>query len=412
MIKSWFSGLTLIVQILLVVAAVLIFAWFDPFDIFMNTKLSIRDTPSRVKEIKEIGELITAEYCGEVISSFYNVQQQEAAIKKNRLQLEVENLDSTFAVRLKAVWKIDGEKEQLQQFNNLCDKLDDEQRFFDIYFKELKKEVKLGFFQGRKAFLEKLYDYDFTDEAEANKRIAAIMNDKEVKKIGKKEENINPKKQLILLARGKVQAGFKFEKLNEKNVRVDTLHNRIVLVGFSPEILSCTINPWFIPELGIKGFEIIDMTGKADEVKIFNSVKRSCEDSLKMKAIQSGILEKAVKNAETNLQNFFSIIMNNKDIKVSIVPNELAFYSTTLLSNNFITLREIAVMDTVLNKYWNNTYTDEVANVLTNLSTKKLVCSKDTINLSKPETCDSLFYKYFSNKPMLAYWQKNRSHQQ
>ncbi|HEY4785590.1 MAG TPA: hypothetical protein VIH57_06055, partial [Bacteroidales bacterium] len=161
MIKSWFSGLTLIVQILLVVAAVLIFAWFDPFDIFMNTKLSIRDTPSRVKEIKEIGELITAEYCGEVISSFYNVQQQEAAIKKNRLQLEVENLDSTFAVRLKAVWKIDGEKEQLQQFNNLCDKLDDEQRFFDIYFKELKKEVKLGFFQGRKAFLEKLYDYDF-----------------------------------------------------------------------------------------------------------------------------------------------------------------------------------------------------------------------------------------------------------
>jgi len=409
--KAWFSGLTLLMQVLLIVAGVLVFAWFDPFDIFTNTKLTIRDTPSQVRQIKEIGELITAEYYGEVISSFYDIEQKQAKEKKNKLQLEVEAIDSVFTAGLNTIWKLGSEKEQLRQFNTFCDKLDEEQRFFSPYLDVLKDKLGIGFFNGKKAFLEKLSTYNISDEKLVASRIKDVMNNKEVKRAKAKiDDKVDKKKQLILLARVKVQAGFKFDKLDSRNVRVDTLHNRIIIIGFTPKILSCTINPWFIPELGIKGFEIIDMAGKGDEVKIFNKVKASCKDSLQMKAIQSNILEKATKNAEQNLQNLFAILLNNKDVKVTITPNELEFYSNTLLESPIITLKEIAVLDTVLDKHYKaNDDTTQITKIFNKLASKKVVIDSLTINLSNLKTCDSLLGKYFSNKQMLAQWQKKRS---
>jgi hypothetical protein len=130
------------------------------------------------------------------------------------------------------------------------------------------------------------------------------------------------KSQLILLGRGKVQAGFKFNNLNERNVKVDTLHNRIVIVGIEPQLLSCDINPWFVPELGIKGFEIIDVNGKADDVAILQQVKRNCLDSLRCRALNSHILSLALTNAEQNLKQFFALLLNNPAIDVRIVCSQ------------------------------------------------------------------------------------------
>lgn len=127
--------------------------------------------------------------------------------------------------------------------------------------------------------------------------------------------------QLILIGRGKVQAGFKFDSLTTRNVRVDTLRNRIILVGLKPQILSCDINPWFIPELGLKGFEIIEFNRHADNIKILREVKRNCLDSLRNKAIRSDILIKAKENAEQNLKNLFALLLNNKDIEVKIMAD-------------------------------------------------------------------------------------------
>lgn len=58
------SGTSFIIQVILVVAGVLVFAYFDPFDIFVSNKLSLIDTPAHVKKIREIGELTTAEFYG------------------------------------------------------------------------------------------------------------------------------------------------------------------------------------------------------------------------------------------------------------------------------------------------------------------------------------------------------------
>ena len=407
--KTLFSGLTLLMQIVLVVAGVLVFAWFDPFNIFTNSKLSIRDTPSHVRQIKEIGELITAEYYGEVISSYYDKEIQEAKLDKNRIKLEVEALDESFCQELKSILNIDNEKDQLRQFNVLCEKLENQQRFFVDYINVLKKIFDIEGFNQRKKILENLHDYDYTTDKKA--RIAGILKEDKVKETEKRiTDQIDKRKQLILLARGKVQAGFKFSKLDGRNVKVDTLHNRIIVVGFNPEILSCSINPWFIPELGIKGFEIIDMAGRADEVKIFSNVKASCRDSLQMKAIQSGILEKATRNAEKNLQTFFSIILNNKDISVKIVANELDYYDIAILSEKFITLNEFKLLDTLLGrKFTENEDVSKVFKILNNLKTKNLVVNTDTIQLHLKSNFDSIARKYSVNQEMLTLWKQSKS---
>ena len=67
------KGASLVLQIIVVIAAVLVFSWFDPFDFLAPTKRTLKNTPIQIQSIREIGELITAEYYGEVISSLKEV---------------------------------------------------------------------------------------------------------------------------------------------------------------------------------------------------------------------------------------------------------------------------------------------------------------------------------------------------
>src|SRR3954469_14692057 len=56
------------------------------------------------------------------------------------------------------------------------------------------------------------------------------------------------KKQIVLLGRGTVKAGYKFDNFSENNFKYSSASNTIYFIGLQPEILSCHINPWFIPE--------------------------------------------------------------------------------------------------------------------------------------------------------------------
>ena len=76
--SSIIKAIPFLLQVLLVVAAVAIFAFFDPFGIFIQTRQKLKDTPVDVRSIREIGELITAEYYGEVIGSYaHEVEQRQ-----------------------------------------------------------------------------------------------------------------------------------------------------------------------------------------------------------------------------------------------------------------------------------------------------------------------------------------------
>ena len=80
----------LVVQIAIVVAAVLLFSFFDPFNLLKSKKLNLEHTPINVKSIQEIGQLITAEYYGEVLNSLQ--QSRINQVIDENIDYEVEYL--------------------------------------------------------------------------------------------------------------------------------------------------------------------------------------------------------------------------------------------------------------------------------------------------------------------------------
>ncbi len=92
---------TLILQILLVVAGVLIFAYFDPFGLLTPKKQTLEDTPITVVSIREIGQLVTAEYYGEVLSSLQDTLIAEVTSSNKTLVDGVTDLNVRYIEALK-----------------------------------------------------------------------------------------------------------------------------------------------------------------------------------------------------------------------------------------------------------------------------------------------------------------------
>jgi hypothetical protein len=83
------KAIPFLLQVILVIVAVALFAFWDPFGIFVPTKLKLKDTPVDVRSIREIGQLITAEYYGEVIGSYAHEveERQDTAMALYRQQM-------------------------------------------------------------------------------------------------------------------------------------------------------------------------------------------------------------------------------------------------------------------------------------------------------------------------------------
>ncbi|MCU4177097.1 hypothetical protein [Carboxylicivirga sp. N1Y90] len=96
MISLFSKGFSFLLQVILVVAVVLLFSWFDPFDLLAPTKTKLKNTPIQVESIKEIGKLITAEYYGEVIASLGEVVDQENKKDTELFSLGIKDVHAEF----------------------------------------------------------------------------------------------------------------------------------------------------------------------------------------------------------------------------------------------------------------------------------------------------------------------------
>jgi hypothetical protein len=154
-----------------------------------------------------------------------------------------------------------------------------------------------------------------------------------------------------MLGRGWVKAGFDFGTFSERNFRYDQDRNSIYFIGFKPQILSATINPWFVPEKGIEGFEflIVERRVKRD-YKVVQQVKQRCLDELVRKAHEREILLKSVENARESLKEFFSLLIGEEVQNVVFYDNELDFTYSEIIKNDTITGEELLLIDHVLNK--------------------------------------------------------------
>src|SRR5205085_9231397 len=125
----------------------------------------------------------------------------------------------------------------------------------------------------------------------------------------------------------------------------------VYLIGMHAEILSCDINPWFIPEKQVKGFELILYTGKANDPKYMSQVKKQCVDKLREAANKAGILDKAEENAHDNLRSFFSLLLGDQFNDVIFMESKPEAYLNEISLDHKITESELPAIDSLLSEF-------------------------------------------------------------
>ncbi len=392
---------SLILQIIVVVAAVLVFSWFDPFNILAPTKLKLKNTPIQVQSIKEIGQLITAEYYGEVISSLKEVVSENKYNEMQEFNYIVDDIHNEFKM---TITEFVEEKELsnnediiYQEFKRFNPELTSDPLFnsylYYIFEKikdrnykrnELNRELPIS---RQKTLIKRLYLnrykwFDQLNEIETDefKRVKTEV----VRRTANKEYRNS---RLVLIGRGWVKAGFDFGTFTDRNFRYDEVRKRVHFIGLQPQVISATINPWFIPEEGVEGFEfLIAERGARLKPEYTKLVKQRCLDKLQQQAMEKQILERSQKNAEMYLKSFFSLLMDEEINGVHFHTDYLDYTLDVILADSEIRNEELYTIDSTLVYYFQTSKDrnkrDKLAAFIDTLSRKRTSIYGETFQLN------------------------------
>ncbi|MEZ5103246.1 MAG: DUF4230 domain-containing protein [Draconibacterium sp.] len=393
---------SLILQIIVVVAAVLVFSWFDPLNILAPTKLKLKDTPIQVESIKEIGQLITAEYYGEVISSLKEVVGEQQFTEMQEFNYIVDDFHSEFKTTIADF--VEEEKE----INNNKDKIYEEFVKFSpeltsdplynsyLYYinekiknrnykrNELNKELSLN---EKKTLIKKLYLNRGNWRDKLNETETDEFKNTKTEVIQRKAKKEYRNSRLVLIGRGWVKAGFDFGTFNERNFKYDENRKQVHFIGLKPQIISATINPWFIPEEGVEGFEfLIAERGARLKPEYTKMVKQRCLDKLQQQAMEKQILKRSQDNAETFLKSFFSLLMDDEIKGVHFHNDYLDYTLDVILADSVIRNEELLTIDSSLVYYYKTSKDknrrEKIAEIIDSLSTKKISIYGESVHFN------------------------------
>ena len=317
------KGITFLIQAALVVAGVLAFSFFDPFNIFNTKKLRMTDTSLILESTQSIGELITAEFYGEVLvgsKESYEVNYENLV---DSLRESVEKVHTDFKAATEDI-----KPGLVPNWKRIYDRFEDDNSVlfrkanFQEYWEILRTRTEQD--EQHKVLKKIRKDQDWwskSPESIAKEYVEMRYSVDETKKKRNRQ-------RLVMLGRGWVRAGIDFTNFTENAFSYDRDKGIIKLYGNQPKILSASINPWLSPEEGIPGWEIVEVNGKARRKggpELVKEVKTTGLSKLKRRAEAAGILDKAVKNAEVNLSGFFSLVLD-EEITVRIYANTLEAY--------------------------------------------------------------------------------------
>jgi hypothetical protein len=299
-------------------------------NIFKKKKLLIDDTPVIVKEIRELGQLSTSEFYGEVYADINEVYDDV-----------INQYKDSIAINPNAFYK---NYSGLKDYKAKADA-------YELNERQVKL-IKSRYDSVLKIFALKLEDYKAND-SKLSKQIAELSDDRKEKRAlsnqldalkqdldksrtafmqeqalyveannnikSKRDEFSQFKKDrnLVYIGRGWVKAGLDLKQLSEENIIIehgDSVEIQILLDD--PSILDADINPWFIytDDKKIKGFEVfMARTGSIFSEKNFTDyevtqLKLKCKEKLKEAALEKGLLKNAKSSAIQTLENFFHII--------------------------------------------------------------------------------------------------------
>lgn len=356
-----------ILQIILVIGIVMIFAWFDPFNWLSPTKTKLENTPIQIESIKKIGQFITAEYYGETIASLDEVANQENNMALSDISTEITNLHQEFSRAI-----LDLQKSDIKNHNQNALLLFNKSNFdlinetlYEPYLYYIFERIKNRNYKtndlnktlnpDQKATLfRRLYgnNYNwyqlFTQITTQN--LIHVFKRETVKQSIKKYQ----KSRLVLVGRGWVKAGFNFENFTARNFIYKRQNKSIYFIGLQPKILSKTINPWFIPEQGVAGFEfVIAEKGGLHHPDYTRKVKKRCLEKLETQALNKQILVQAQQNAEKNLKIFFELLLDTELKAVHFHANYLSYTLSEIL-NDTLKNSDLITIDSSLLYYYKN----------------------------------------------------------
>ncbi|EPR69084.1 hypothetical protein ADICYQ_1856 [Cyclobacterium qasimii M12-11B] len=339
-------------------------------------KAILKPTANMVSEIREIGQMITAEYYGEVLTSIDEVQidfQKEPEIAQlaeatyDIIAEEIINLRNFHLLTVEQRLEIGDPEKQLKRRdrnkilvdkvgnNNVLEKLnylgDWEQTSRLIFFEEimtfiyLKQNGKSDEITDplRENRLRKTLKEWYGSEGDNTWDPATFTTDYFASKLSDRPRS-EAKKRLAMIGRGTVKAGFDFEELQSHMYYLNEEVGELHIFGLAPKILNADINPWFIPEKGIPGFDLLSYNGKVD-FKDSKKVKIYAVQKLKTNARKAGIIEQAELNGGQTIGRLINLLTDVEVKKVFFHHDELIDLTKEIQEDRFISYEEATLFE-------------------------------------------------------------------
>lgn len=330
-------------------------------------QVKIDDTVISLKEFRSIGELITAEYYGEVVSGlslFYsdsisaNMDEMFNLIKKDIISAtkavnsQYTKKDSSSSNDIKTSLEKNKKSKSLSATDSIRKNRRLERKNQRVFLKNLRnnglvdhkeifKELKKATGLNKRNLIATIKVSEF-NEIESLADFKKYKNKMVNKRKGKKE--------LVYMGRGSVKAGYDLTKIKNENIFFSTDKDTIYIVDIDPELLNVDINPWFYfpndmpdtlsfenskelrDDLSLFGFQVL-MGNKLKNIKLseINRIKTECKNLLRQEALDRDIYEKARVNAEEALEGFFGLmsLSASQEVKKVIISHSKYFYDKT-----------------------------------------------------------------------------------
>lgn len=387
-----------LLDVLIVLGIVLIIFVWNPWNIF-GGGLKLHQTANNVTSVQKIGQLVTAEYYGETISTidqsrlrliysddvnaradllFVQIKQELLANHAQQVLNDIQEEEKTpkifrwlrFSRKSKRHFKKAIKESDLMASSSTDASIVNDslyQPVMEYYWRHQKqsrrkmtskpidaKDLSDALWlltQEITSNLERLDEQAF--ETWLNQGLPgqgdAVFTDFYYAKKDAGLTNREQKKKLSMIGRGWVKAGFNFETLDERHFILDKERGAVHLFGVKAEILDADINPWFIPEKQIPGFQLLEYNNKVDfeDAKL---VKRYCVEKLRKKALDAGILEQAELLGKESVKSFISLVSGIEIKEVYFHYDRFSVITKEVLKDEFISYEEALLVEQLISQ--------------------------------------------------------------
>ena len=284
--------------------------WMSGF--ILRKEINVEKTVLSILSVKTLAKWETAEYRGEVLYSLKEFREEGGIEDEKAALVAFEDIktipqlntweDSVWQFAEDAKEAIENSTGNFRRYKNGYGDLLEKAHFTELL-------QMLGLKKERKLFML-LKKGDLFDDRYYRKidNIKRLLVDR-------------PKKDLVLLGRGSVSAGFNLDSLNVADLKISRQNDTLLIQGMPQvQIFPAVIKNNDYGKKEIPGYEEVLATKSRSITSTERSnVKKGCKAKLEKNALKSGLLENAIVSAEMSLLGILQALGNLEVNKIIIV---------------------------------------------------------------------------------------------